>query len=66
MGVLRKRYGASVGYQTLWRLAAEGRIPAERIHGRWRVAEERVPLVAEALGLAPSTVGEVATVAAPA
>jgi hypothetical protein len=64
MGVLRERYGASVGYQILWRMAVEGRIPAGRTNGRWRLAEEHVPLVAAALGLAAPGAGEAAPVAA--
>jgi hypothetical protein len=64
MGVLRERYGASVGYQTLRRMAVEGRIPAGRTNGRWRLAEKHVPLVAEALGLAAPAVGEAAPVVA--
>lgn len=51
---LRRLYGQVVSYGVLWRLVVEGAVPAERVRGRWFVARNDLPLVAEALGI-PAT-----------
>lgn len=55
MRELRERYGGSVAYNHLWKLCAEGRVPAVRDRSRWFVDRKDVPLVAKALGLSTPT-----------
>lgn len=51
---IRRTYGQPVTYNILWKLIAEGSIPAERVRGRWQVQRRDLARVAEALGIRPA------------
>ncbi len=53
---LLELYGNSgTGYRKFYALALDGRIPVVRVNGRLFVDETDMPLIAEALGVAPAS-----------
>jgi hypothetical protein len=54
--ILRSRYGAAVRYDWLYRDAVNGVLPIQQgDNGRYFTTEEEIPIIAEILGLLPTT-----------
>ncbi len=48
---LKEKHGVTVPYRKLYSKVVDGLIPAERgSNGRWLIAEEDLPAIADALG----------------
>jgi hypothetical protein len=52
LAALRQTFGnRTPAYDRVWLVVAEGRVPAQKVRGRWRIQRCDLPRLATALGL---------------